>query len=207
VDAHGAVSFSRSAAARPVSEPRTKHVPGEEGIWIFVLGDMTVFALLFGVFLSARAKDPALFDQGSATLNQSYGAVNTLLLLTSSLLVITGLRAVRGTLRAIAGRCFAGAMCCGAGFACLKVVEYHHELAHGLTPATNDFYMYFFLLTGLHFFHLLVGMSILAFLLVQARRSSPISRRRYAFMEGGACFWHMVDLLWIVLFPLLYLMK
>jgi nitric oxide reductase NorE protein len=198
---------SASGAVSPPKPRAAKHVPGEAGVWIFIFGDMTVFALLFGVFVSARAKDPALFDHGSASLNQNFGAVNTLLLLGSSLLVITGLRAIRSGLRPIAARCFGLAMCCGFGFACLKLLEYHREISHGLTPASNDFSMYFFLLTGLHFFHLLVGMAVLSFLLVQARATAPLTRRRYALMEGGACFWHMVDLLWIVLFPLLYLMK
>lgn len=191
----------------PRRAARLRHVPGEAGIWIFIFGDMVVFALLFGVFVSARAQDPKLFDHASATLNQDYGVANTLLLLTSSLLVITGVRAVRDHLTRIAPWCFAGAMTCGLGFACLKILEYHRELSHGLTPATNHFYMYFFLLTGLHFFHLIVGMGVLTFLHFQSRRSEPPSRVRFAFIEGGACFWHMVDLLWIVLFALLYLMK
>jgi len=192
---------------RPRRAARAKHVPGEEGIWIFILGDMTVFAMLFGVFISARAKDPALFDHASSQLNQNYGAVNTLFLLTSSLLVITGIRAIRDNLTRIASPCFAGAMACGFGFLTLKVLEYHHELSHGMKPATNDFFMYFFVLTGLHAFHLVIGMGVLTFLFLQSHKPEPPSEKRFAFMEGGACYWHMVDLLWIVLFPLLYLMK
>jgi nitric oxide reductase NorE protein len=187
--------------------PRAKHLPGEEGTWIFILGDMTVFALLFGVFIQARSKDPALFDHASAQLNQNYGAVNTLFLLTSSLFVITGIRAIRDHIQKVAMWCFIGAMACGFGFLTLKVLEYHHELSRGLNPAKNDFFMYFFVLTGLHAFHLIIGMAVLTFLVVQSRRPEPPSEKRFAFIEGGACFWHMVDLLWIVLFPLLYLMK
>jgi nitric oxide reductase NorE protein len=198
------VATTSTKSRRPA---RPKHVPGEEGVWIFILGDMTVFALLFGVFIQARSKDPALFDHASAQLNQNYGAVNTLFLLTSSLLVITGIRAIRDHMTRIAPWCFAGAMACGFGFLTLKVLEYHHELSHGLKPATNDFFMYFFVLTGLHAFHLLIGMGVLTFCFISSRKPEPPSEKRFAFIEGGACFWHMVDLLWIVLFPLLYLMK
>ena len=185
----------------------TRHVPGEAGIWIFIFGDMTVFALLFGAFVSERAKDHDVFSRGAETLNQNFGAINTLLLLLSSLLVVAGMRAIRANALGVAGRCVAGAMACAGGFACVKVLEYSHEIASGYTPATNDFYMFFFVMTGLHFFHLLVGVSVLTFILIQTRRRSAITGARYAMVEGGACFWHMVDLLWVVLFPLLYLMQ
>jgi nitric oxide reductase NorE protein len=202
------VAMNESLSVVGAVAPRSaaKRIPGEAGIWIFIFGDMTVFALLFGAFVVTRAEDPDLFNHGAATLNQNFGAINTLLLLISSLLVVAGLRAIRRHRMVLAARCVAGAMACGAGFACVKVLEYQHEISSGFTPATNDFYTYFFVLTGLHFFHLAVGMCILAFILVQARRAKAMTPGTFAFVEGGTCFWHMVDLLWVVLFPLLYLM-
>lgn len=168
---------------------------------------MAIFALLFAVFVLARAESPDQFSRGSATLNQNSAVINTMLLLTSSLLVITGLRAGRDGLTKTARRCYAGALGCAIGFSSLKVLEYHHEVTHGFTPATNDFYMYFFVLTGMHFFHLLVGIAVLLFLFVEAGRPGPPAEGRRALIEAGTCYWHMVDMLWIVLFPLLYLMK
>lgn len=182
-----------------------RHLPGEEGTWIFIFGDMTVFALLFGVYIEARSKDPELFNLSQEALNQNFGAINTLLLLTSSLCVVTAIRAMRSDrVRHLAPPLIAGAFACGLGFCLIKYLEYSDKLSSGIKPATNDFWMYFYVLTGLHFFHLLIGMALLAFIFIQARKPK-IDERRFAFVEGGACFWHMVDLLWIVLFPLLYL--
>jgi nitric oxide reductase NorE protein len=183
-----------------------RHLPGEEGTWIFIFGDMTVFALLFGVYLEARSHDPELFNTAQATLNQNFGAINTLLLLCSSLFVVTAIRAIRNRVggKTLAPALIAGAFTCGLGFSLIKYLEYSDKLSSGIKPATNDFWMYFFVLTGLHFFHLLIGMGLLAFIFVQARRAQ-LDARRFAFVEGAGCFWHMVDLLWIVLFPLLYL--
>jgi nitric oxide reductase NorE protein len=195
-----------TAVAPKEGEKRKRHIPGEEGVWVFIMGDMTVFAVFFATFLYYRGQQVELFDQGARTLKQSYGVINTLLLLTSSLLVVMGVRAVRRKLSHIAPWLFAGAMCCGLGFTGMKFLEYGEKLSHGITPATNNFYMYYFILTGLHFFHLLLGMGVLTFLTRMARKPE-LTAKQFGFVEGGACFWHMVDLLWIVLFPLLYLVQ
>jgi nitric oxide reductase NorE protein len=184
---------------------RERHLPGEPGVWVFIFGDMTVFALLFGVFVYYRGKQPALFAHSQLELHRSFGAINTMLLLTSSLCVITAVRAIRAQMRRLAPAAIAVAFICGCGFLLNKVLEWSNLLSHGHKPATNNFFMYFFVLTGIHAFHLLIGMGVLITLFVLARKPK-LSPGQFAFVEGGACFWHMVDLLWIVLFALLYLM-
>lgn len=87
-----------------------------------------------------------------------------------------------------------------------KSIEYFQKFAHGLTPGTNPFFMWYFTLTGIHLAHVLVGTSLLAFLWVGSRSGAFNSSHR-AVPESVASFWHLVDLLWIVLFPLLYLMR
>jgi nitric oxide reductase NorE protein len=190
------------AAASPAGA-RTRHLPGEVGTWVFILGDMTVFALLFGVYVYYRNKQPELFRHSQLTLHRSFGGINTLLLLTSSLCVVVGVRAARLRAASLPTIAFAAALVCGLGFIVNKYLEWSDLLSHGFKPATNNFYMYFFVLTGLHLFHLLLGMAMLVGLIVLARRQTG---KAIAFIEGGGCFWHMVDLLWIVLFALLYLM-
>jgi nitric oxide reductase NorE protein len=182
-----------------------RHVPGELGTWIFILGDMAVFALLFGVYVYYRGKQPALFHHSQAELHRSFGAINTLLLLTSSLCVITAVRAIRARMRTLAPATIVAAFICGSGFLTNKALEWSDLLSHAHKPATNNFFMYFFVLTGIHAFHLLIGMGVLVALFMLSRKPS-LTAGQYAFLEGGACFWHMVDLLWIVLFALLYLM-
>ena len=105
---------------------RRRHIPGEEGTWVFILGDMTVFALLFAVYLYYRGQDPALFEASQSELNQNFGAINTLLLLTSSLFVVTGIRAIRRHMNTVAPALFAGAFACGLGFCLIKYLSLIH---------------------------------------------------------------------------------
>ncbi len=187
------------------------HVPGEPGIWIFILGDMTLYAALFGSFMIDRSRDVATFDQSAAALHTGIGAVNTLLLLTSSLFVALGVRAVRE--RIVPERApllFAAAFLCGAGFVFDKYLEYSDLVRRGLHPMSDVFFTYYYVLTGIHLTHVLAGMCVLVYLWRVASTSlaGPFDRSRVIRgVENGASFWHVVDLLWIVLFPLLYLVR
>ena len=195
-----------AAAPADPSAGSSRHVPGEAGIWIFILGDMLVFALFFAVFVFYRGQNPELYRKAQATLNSNYGALNTILLLTSSWFVVLAVNAARKGLNRSAAVLVALAWLCGAGFATIKVLEYSEKINAGIGLTTNDFYMYYFIFTGLHFLHVLIGMAILSVLFVIARRGGA-RPSHIAILEGGASYWHMVDVLWIILFPLLYLMK
>ena len=182
----------------------TRRVPGENGTWVFLFGDMLVFGTFFATFMVERAKAPEIFDVSRRTLHIGVGLTNTLVLLTSSLCVVVALGALRSGAGHIARSAVVAAMACGGVFIALKVFEYHSLVTADHGAGTNHFYLYYFILTGVHLFHVCVGMAVLAFLLNQTRRRD-ISETRMGVVEGGACFWHLVDLLWVVLFPLLYL--
>ncbi|WP_375482360.1 cytochrome c oxidase subunit 3 [uncultured Mycobacterium sp.] len=184
----------------------TRRVPGEPGVWIFLFGDMVVFGVFFATFMYQRGQAPQLFDQSRHTLSLGIGVANTLILLTSSLFVATAIRAIRCAQRGAAQLLLALALMCALAFIGLKCVEYTAKVAQGHIPTQNNFYLYFFILTGLHLFHVLIGVVVLILLLTQARRSE-LSATRMAVVEGGGCFWHLVDLLWVVLFALLYLVS
>jgi nitric oxide reductase NorE protein len=187
--------------------PRMYHVPGEVGIWVFVLSDMLLeFSTIFGYFLYARAKDPALFAQGRATLSQQLGLVNTLILLTSSMFAVLGIQALRDGDRSGAARMFSWTRSLGLAFVAVKILEYGNKFHAGLTPVTNAFYMYYFVATGLHLFHVLIGLIVLTYVVNGARKPRPHPNELRS-AEVAATFWHMVDLVWIVLFPLLYLVS
>jgi nitric oxide reductase NorE protein len=126
-------------------------------------------------------------------------------LLSSSLCVVIALGAIRAHDRDVATSALAAAMSCGLIFEGLKAFEYISLASGGHGPGANHFYLYYFILTGLHLLHVLVGIAVLVVLVTQARRAE-LSATRMAVVEGGACFWHL-DLLWIVLFPLLYLVS
>lgn len=182
-----------------------RRAPGEEGLWVFILGDMAIFALFFGTILVTRGEDPAAFASGQHALHPWWGVVNTGLLLTGSLFVIHGLRRL-GDGSAAAGRLFALTILCATGFAGIKAIEYSLLVDEGLTPATSDFFMYYFVFTGVHLAHLVIGAVVVLFLLRVARLPEVTPGQR-KFAECGAIYWHMVDLLWLVLFPLLYLIR
>ena len=191
-----------------VGEPpaSTRRIPGEQGTWVFLFGDMLVFAAFFATFMVERAKAPEVFDAARKTLHVNIGLVNTLVLLTSSLFVVAAIGGLRTGARAIAARALLVAIGCGVVFVALKVTEYVLLVGAGHTAGVNHFYLYYFILTGLHLLHVLIGIVVLVLLLSQTRRTE-LSATRLAVIEGGGCFWHLVDLLWIVLFPLLYLVS
>ena len=167
---------------------------------------MLVFGAFFVTFLVERSKAPDVFDAARSTLHIGIGVINTLVLLTSSLCIVLTLNAVRAAQRPLATRAAAAAMAFGLLFIALKVYEYISLGAAGHGPGANDFYLYYFILTGLHLFHVCLGLGALSFVLTQSRRSA-LSDTRTALVEGAACFWHLVDLLWIFLFALLYLVS
>lgn len=195
---HGAVSIERNATSR--------RVPGEPGLWVFLFLDLSAFSLLFAAYVYYRGQQPDLFEKSQQALNPVLGSVNMFLLITSSLLVAAGVAGIKFYGRNMERAMIGGALACGTGFSIIKIIEYGQKSSQGLTPLTNDFFMHYYVLTGIHWIHLMIGMGILIFFYLRVRASPKTSIGR-TFLEGGACYWHMVDLVWIVLFPLLYLLK
>jgi len=183
-----------------------RRLPGIEGVWVFVAADLTVFGLFFVSFVRDRGRDAALFEQARQTLDADIGGVNTLILLTSSWFVALAVEAAQAGAARRIPRLLAWAAACGLAFAVLKVIEYAHKLRAGTSMLTNDFYMYYFTLTGIHLLHVAAGAVILLILWSKAR-AGAYGSGNCAGLESGATFWHMVDLLWVVIFPLLYLLK
>jgi nitric oxide reductase NorE protein len=174
-----------------------------DGVWVFIGADAVIFAILFMSFMKDRLKAPGVFEASSHTLNFDLGGLNTLILLTSSWLVALGVQAVkRGELERVPRFLLGGALT-GCGFVASKSTEYAEKFAAGITPATDPFYMWYFTLTGIHLVHVMLGTSLLTYLWIKARRR----RVNLKETECIASYWHLVDLLWIVLFPLLYLQR
>jgi nitric oxide reductase NorE protein len=194
-------------SAQPLAlDTRARHLPGEIGIWVFIFGDLIVFALFFLIFLYYKGHEQQSFADSQQHLNQFLAAVNTVLMLTSSWLVATGVHAARKGDTRVAITGFRLAILCGAGFAAVKYIEYGEKIGVGITLNTNHFYQCYYMFTGTHLMHVLLGMCML-YLMIYVLRSGAADARRIRFVEAGATFWHMVDLLWIVLFALFYLVK
>jgi nitric oxide reductase NorE protein len=185
---------------------RERRVPGEEGIWVIVFGDLMVFGLFFSVFTWSRAQNLALYVHSQLALSQASGIVNTVLLLTSSWFVALAIHAARRGAGRAAQNCFGLAGLCGLLFVCVKISEYAVKISAGLTVNTDEFYMFYFMFTGIHLLHVLIGLGVLSYAWHRAGRS-PAGAADLGALESCGIFWHLVDLLWIVLFAIFYLMR
>lgn len=180
-------------------------IPGEPGLWVFLLGDMVVFAVMFVAFLTERARDDDAFAAGRESVDLTIALSNTMVLLVSSLIVVLALNAVRGGRFEAGSRFFAAGIACAILFTALKVVEYTHLVTSGHGPDTGPYFMWLFILTAVHLSHVVLGIAVLGVLRLRARRRIACTGSQRVFYEGGTCYWHLVDLLWMVLFPLVYL--
>jgi len=176
----------------------------EPGVWLFVLGDMILFALLFLSYAWDYKDNYEMFRSGQAQLDQNIGLINTLLLLTGSMSVVIGVGHARKSRLRIVTYCLIGAICTGVLFYANKIHEYYHEISVGNTMTKNMFFMYYYTLTLIHLLHVSVGIGVLTFLACRLNKL-PRDGRLVNYIESGGAIWHMVDLLWIALFPLLYL--
>lgn len=189
-----------------VSEGKARRLPGVDGVWVFAFLDMAVFAVMFGCFMVDRSQNPALFEHSRQALNLTFGGVNTLVLLTSSMLVVLAIDALKHAKPQRAPLFLGLALTCGLTFIVIKIFEYKDKLDAGHSMLSNDFFMYYFVMTGIHLAHVAVGSGVLTVLWFKSRRESNPGADLVTY-ESGATYWHMVDLLWICLFPLLYLVR
>ncbi len=180
------------------------HVPGASSMWFFVIGDLLIFGVYFVGYMYFRGQNHELFLADQAQLNLDIGAVNTVVLLTSSLFVALGVAAARAGHRTDALRRFWIALAFGAVFPLLKMFEWIPEISRGLTPGKDLFFMYYYVMTGMHLCHVTLGLVILGFII---RNLKAAQVPKISLVETGATYWHMVDVLWLVLFALLYLMR
>ncbi len=185
---------------------KPRRLPGVDGVWVFIGADAVIFAILFASFMQDRLHNPAMYEASRHTLNMNLGGIDTLILLTSSWSVALAIQAIKRDLVDRVPRYLLGGVLTGLMFVVSKAIEYFQKFAHGITPGTNPFFMWYFTLTGIHLIHVVVGTSMLTYLWIRSRRGT-YDHLHKAVPESVASYWHLVDLLWIVLFPLLYLMK
>ncbi|QGW77163.1 cytochrome c oxidase subunit 3 family protein [Pseudomonas alkylphenolica] len=183
----------------------TRRLPGDLAMWLFILAELSVFALLILAFAVTQALKPQLFAASRQLLDTSTGLAMTLSLLSAGLLAALAQQRVRQARPGQAALLLLLALLVACGYLGLKLGEYRHLLSLGLGLEHNTFFTLYWILTGFHFLHVLLGMLILVWLAEGCRR------RRYgpgncSGFESGVLYWHMVDLVWVVLFPLVYLL-
>lgn len=196
-----------NGSVRPAeAASRSPYPPGDLAIWIFILAELLVFAVFFAAYAFTRLGHVELFNHYQTTLDRDAALVNTLALITSSWFVVRGVTAIRGGDRRGCARWLWMAFGMGALFLVVKSFEYAHHMAAGISLSTNAFYMFYLSLTFFHFMHVMLGMVILAAVAIKAGRGG-YGRDDHIGVETGASYWHMVDLVWLVLFPLVYVMR
>ncbi len=193
-------------AADALIPGRPARLPGDSGVWIFIIADMGAFALFFLIFTLGRVSSPAIFEASRQHLDIRLGLLNTLILLTSSYFMVRAVQGARAGVRTVVMRNLALTILIGLGFAASKMVEYAAKLRAGFGLTTNEFFTYYFVFTGIHFLHFVIGIAALAMMLAKSR-SDALDDRFRVWIESVGCYWHMVDLLWIMLFPMLYLQR
>ena len=187
------------------------------GMWLFLATEILLFTVLFTAYAVYRFLFPAGFEGASQLAHVAIGATNTVVLITSSLTVALAIHCARqGRSRATVAL-LAVTIAFGAAFMVLKGFEYYHHFADGQLPGKYYHYaglkgpgvsMYFtlyFLMTGLHGLHVLVGMGVLTWIAIRAAREE-FSPSYSTPVELAGLYWHLVDLIWIFLFPLFYLL-
>jgi nitric oxide reductase NorE protein len=180
------------------------HLPGGFDIWVFVLGDLIIFSAYFVIFMIYRHQEPHVFLASQRHLSLTIAVINTLVLLASSRFIALAVLAARASDQVRAIRLVWCSGACGALFIVIKAFEWYHEIHNGHTLASNNFFMFYFVLTGVHVLHVVLGLIFLSIVTMDLRNPKL---RRVSVVEAGATYWHMVDLLWIIIFALLYVMR
>lgn len=202
----------------------------KQGIWLFLCTEILMFGGLFVGYAYFHHIYPQIFKIGSAFTDWKLGAANTVVLLSSSLSMALGIYYTQTNKRDKAFWMLAFTILCGAIFMGIKYVEYSHKFHIGLFPGdyfaiTAEgmaelktkmpnigelpsnlalYFSFYYMMTGLHGIHVVLGMGLIGWVMIRLKRGE-FGPSHYTAVEGVGLFWHLVDLVWIYLFPLLYL--
>lgn len=172
-------------------------------MWIIIFLELITFGMALVAFVFYGKEQPELFHQSRVQLNITFGAINTVFLLTSGFCMANAVHEFKEKNTQKSSLYFKLAMLGGIFFLILKGIEYYHKIESGITFDTNMFFIFYWLLTGFHLIHVLMGLFILMWTNYGMRKNN--SDTGIEDVEACAAFWHMCDLIWLLLFPILYL--
>lgn len=198
-----------------MSQPTHKDYAGAKlGMWLFLFTELLLFGGLFLLYAVYLARYPHEFAAAGREMHLLFGVVNTVVLITSSLLVAMAVTAIQRGERRLVLWLLGGTVLCAATFLFDKYLEWGTEISRGIYPGSprlvagpageSVFYSLYYLTTGLHGLHVLIGGILLAVVAFRVRNGT-IHAGDYIWLENGALYWHLVDLIWIFIFPLYYL--
>lgn len=187
------------------------------GMWVFLASELLLFAALFALYASGRAHYPLGFAEGVHHNTKLLGSVNTGVLLLSSYAVASSLNALREGRRRRTMQLLGVTIALGLVFLAIKLVEYGEHFREGIFPGQQGqffaehteaglapFWTLYYMMTGLHAFHVIAGMTLLAVMLFKVWRGSAHAGRTHV-LANAAVYWHLIDVIWIFLWPLFYL--
>ncbi|EYF06503.1 cytochrome c oxidase subunit 3 family protein [Chondromyces apiculatus] len=190
---------------------------GKMGIWLFLVTEILLFGGMFCSFAIFRSWYLGGFVEAHHHLDRVMGGINTIVLICSSLTMALAVRAAQTTNKKAVTVLLGLTLAFAATFLVIKYFEYSHKFHDGLLPGIHFtatgfqepreagiFFAIYFMMTGIHGFHVLAGMGLITWILIRNLKGQ-FSSRYYAPVEGVGLYWHLVDLIWIYLFPLLYL--
>jgi len=184
------------------------------GMWLFLLSEILLFGGLFILYSTYRYKYSMEFHLAAGELNRLFGTLNTLILLTSSLTMATSISAIQKRQRRLSAWLVIATIVLGLLFLMNKGIEWGAKIEHGIYPSSSVllerskgdmlFFGLYYVMTGLHGLHVLVGVCVLSVMLILIGRDK-INPMRFVALENAGLYWHLVDIIWIFLFPLFYL--
>ena len=185
--------------------PDTGLYNGKLGVWLFLASEVMLFGALFSSYILLRTGDPAWHSE---EVNVALATLNTLVLITSSVTMVMAWASLRLKDLAKAKLFLIGTFLLAATFMVVKGFEYSAEFSHHLYPASNNFMAIYFMLTGLHGLHVLGGMIVIAYFIGPGSKMWQTEPERLTNrIEIVGLYWHFVDLVWIFLFPSIYLLN
>jgi nitric oxide reductase NorE protein len=193
-----------SAGFSAIAPQSAKAIPGQPDMWVLVMIEALTFSAYFITYAVCWALHPQLFLQSQAQLSLPLGVANTIMLVTSSWTMARCVAQARGGNYTGALWNVSFTIALGLFYFLAKLYEWAGRIHHGLYFSTNQFFSFYYFLTGMHLLHVLVGFIVLGVVIYQL--ASP-ARRSQELIETGATYWHMVDFLWIFIFVLLYVMR
>ncbi len=203
-----------SAATESRALEHKDYAGSKVGMWFFILTELILFGGLFLIYSVFRSSHPQDFHNAAYELDTALGALNTAILLTSSLTMALAVSAAQKRSRGTATVCLSITIFLALVFLVNKYFEWSDKISHGIYPNSPDlqlrdhgeglFYSLYYVMTGLHGLHVLGGVVALSIMLVLLRRGAMDSGPP-AMLENTGLYWHLVDLIWIYLFPLFYL--
>lgn len=216
VETHESKGSPDFIVAHHFDKADTQFDAGRLGIWLFLVTEILFFGGLFCAFFIYRGWYFDSFVEAHHHLDKKMGALNTVFLITSSLTMALGVRSAQRSQRKETIALLAVTFFLAGAFLVVKYFEYAHKIHDGLlpgalfsaegftTPHPGVFFAIYFVMTGIHGLHVVIGMGLILWILIRAHKGE-FSSRYYAPVEGVGLYWHLVDLIWIYLFPLLYL--